>query len=429
MKTNSGFSKISFKSQVCGTAILMLSLFGGAFGYTLYYGNLHSHTCYSLDWAGAPGDDPERAYAYARDTAHIQVLAVTDHNYWLDPSEWADTKTQAHAATIPGTFVGLAAFEWTSWPALSDINVFYTDDYYPDTNVTMPFVYSWLHDRPAALGQFDHPYEGGGFFDDFRYSDTGDARMAFWEMQRSFQGDSFHVILDSGWHVGLSANQDNHHPDWGSLNQLTGIWADSLAEGSVYSALKCMRTFGTLDRDFRLQFTVNDSWMGSAVPNGQLHFRVVASDSDVNDNIERVDILTNHGVSLRSLVIGDTNAVSWEFDTTTNQGERRYFYVRVIQTDGDYAVSSPIWTPDLSGIADAEQTRRVAESALRVAPNPFLGATHVPGRERETFVLYDETGRPTTRCRGDAVGRGLPAGVYFLRQATGQGTARIVKLH
>jgi len=82
------------------------------FEYQIYHGNLHSHTSYS-DGRGTP----EQAYAHA--SKYANVLAVTDHCYFLKIPVNGQSKTYltqqaARNATIPGKFVGLQGFEWTA---------------------------------------------------------------------------------------------------------------------------------------------------------------------------------------------------------------------------------------------------------------------------------------------------------------------------
>ncbi len=49
-----------------------------------------------------------------------------------------------------------------------------------------------------------------------------------------------------------------------------------------------------------------------------------------------------------------------------------------------------------------------------VSPNPFLSYAAIPGHEKESFALYDVSGRKVGVYKGDRVGEGLSAGVYFL---------------
>ncbi len=69
------------------------------------------------------------------------------------------------------------------------------------------------------------------------------------------------------------------------------------------------------------------------------------------------------------------------------------------------------------------------ESQPRIIPNPFASFASIPGHEAERFSLYDISGRKVGTCRGDRIGEGLSAGVYFLKPAKGEGRpVRIVKV-
>ena len=66
---------------------------------------------------------------------------------------------------------------------------------------------------------------------------------------------------------------------------------------------------------------------------------------------------------------------------------------------------------------------------LRITPNPFASFARIPGHETERFALYDITGRKVGTYKGNRVGEGLAAGVYFLRTADkASKPLRIVKL-
>ena len=66
---------------------------------------------------------------------------------------------------------------------------------------------------------------------------------------------------------------------------------------------------------------------------------------------------------------------------------------------------------------------------FKITPNPFTSFARVAGLEGERFDLYDITGRRVGTYRGDRVGEGLAAGVYFLRTENGASKpVRIVKV-
>ncbi len=67
--------------------------------------------------------------------------------------------------------------------------------------------------------------------------------------------------------------------------------------------------------------------------------------------------------------------------------------------------------------------------SFSVVPNPFTSFASVPGHEAERFSLYDVSGRKVGVYKGDRVGAGLSAGVYFLRPQEGKANpVRVVKV-
>jgi hypothetical protein len=62
-------------------------------------------------------------------------------------------------------------------------------------------------------------------------------------------------------------------------------------------------------------------------------------------------------------------------------------------------------------------------------PNPFVSYATVPGHEAESFALYDVSGRRVGVYKGNRIGSGLSAGIYFLRpEGNDSKPLRIVKL-
>jgi photosystem II stability/assembly factor-like uncharacterized protein len=87
-----------------------------------------------------------------------------------------------------------------------------------------------------------------------------------------------------------------------------------------------------------------------------------------------------------------------------------------------------------AGVTDRPATgyrRPRTDGALQVWPNPFGSFCRVVGHEREEFGVFDHAGRQVCVARGDRVGAGLAAGVYFLQmaqaQAQAQAPVRVVK--
>lgn len=433
--------------------------------YNLYYGNFHSHSKYSpvdLYTIIPPVIEslighPREAFAYARDSAGIDILAITDHThpttplvggpYYL-PEYWDSTRIAADDATISGSFLALAGFEWSSI-SYGHINAFYTDDFrFTYTTDNLDSIYRWLSLRPNGIGQFNHPTPAN--FNSFRYRSNIDSSIALFEMQNTDEANRYHIALDSGWHVGMVSNQDNHvfqtHGGikWGAGNQLTGVWADSLTRNSIYSALRHMRTFGTLDRNFSLKFTANDSWMGSTIPNGNIQFRITANDADSTDLINRIDLVTNNGVILDSFINVNSNSITWQKDIVTGSNDNKYFFARVIENDGNYIVTSAIWTSADLAMSELpatliNPTHFVLENNY---PNPFISQTFIkytiPSDCQVNLRIYNSSGafvrdlKTENEKRGfyrvmwngcDNKGQRLVNGIYFYHLEAGEYTA------
>jgi len=94
--------------------------------------------------------------------------------------------------------------------------------------------------------------------------------------------------------------------------------------------------------------------------------------------------------------------------------------VYLIKTDtlGNVGVETPVRS--LDGLTVGRFT---------ATPNPFTSFATLPGHEAEQFTLYDISGRKVGTYKGDRIGEGLGAGVYFLRPV-GQGgkPLRVVKI-
>ena len=88
---------------------------------------------------------------------------------------------------------------------------------------------------------------------------------------------------------------------------------------------------------------------------------------------------------------------------------------------------------DANGSSGVEENSGVrdqrSEVRLTATPNPFASFATVPGHSNQSFALYDISGRRVGTYKGDRIGEGLQAGVYFVRALEGKANlARIVKI-
>jgi hypothetical protein len=99
--------------------------------------------------------------------------------------------------------------------------------------------------------------------------------------------------------------------------------------------------------------------------------------------------------------------------------------------DGNYEIYYKRNPTGNSGVEESSGSFYPLTSNLSfsVFPNPFTSFATLPGHEAERFALYDISGRRVGVYRGDRIGTGLSAGVYFLRPQGGNAKpVRVVKV-
>lgn len=91
--------------------------------YSIYWGDLHSHSSYSFDVPlhGYSNSPPDVALDYARNTARLDFAVVTDHAEMMPLSNWLQTKAICLQKNDPPAFVVLLGFEYTNTKDVNDV--------------------------------------------------------------------------------------------------------------------------------------------------------------------------------------------------------------------------------------------------------------------------------------------------------------------
>lgn len=383
--------------------------------YQAYFGNLHSHTSNS-DGMNEPAD----AYNYARYTAGLDFLTVSDHVEQIDILEWYYNKNEADDATINGTFVGFAGWEWGS-PMYGHINVFNTnsiiDDalslwYYED----FPEFLNWLLSNSPAIAQFNHPGDETYFtnWDNFEYLNTvTDNAFPLIEFQSIQQAtDWYEFALIKGWHLSPVWNQDNHSADWGTKNDgRAGIWAETLSRNSLIDAINAGRTFATMDKNARIWIDIDGTSMGSELPiQASMSLHLNLSDLN-NESWTSIELVTKNGVLMN---LGTHNG---NIDTTFNVAftNDEWVFVRAVQTDNDYLWSAPVYiTGTVSDISNITN-----EKSIQLYPNPVKDFFIINTEDKNSSVMiYDVMGTLVykNRFQNSLIinSKGFVNGIYFV---------------
>jgi len=392
--------------------------------YNVYFGNLHSHT----DYSGGVSN-PRRAFIYARDTAQLDFLAVTDHleSIYYSSYEWDSTKIMADEVTANGTFVGIAGYEWTS-PTYNHCNVYNTADKVTPNNLNdwNAFVQSVV-DKIPAFAQFNHPGLTGsnGWNSLANLGVLPDSAFALMEINSVLQEAFYTIALDSGWHVSPSNGQDNHAADWGTKDDgRTGIWVTELSRTSLFDAIKAGRTFATFDKNASVCLDIAGVSMGSRIPySSAIQVHIVLNDPDgeswnyiqlVGANTQLFCNISNHGAALDTTI-------------TINPAVSKWIYLRAKQTDDQTIYSAPFY---IIGLPAGVEENVVSENInLTVSPNPVNESAIVnfntAKTKHVTLEIIDITGQLITTLCDQQLSSGnhqfripvnkLSPGVYILK--------------
>ncbi|MDK2945242.1 MAG: hypothetical protein PWQ24_1957, partial [Mesotoga sp.] len=337
----------------------------------VFFGNIHAHTSYS-DGQGTP----EEAFEHARNSGVVDIQAITDHdhdlNYPLPDGSWKLDRIieMAEKYTVEGEFIAISGFEWTL-TSRGHITIYNTSEWIDRSTTDLYDIYQWIVDRKATA-QFCHPGKKYGDFFDFEYFPEVDLYINTIEVGNGAGANSNNVIKDEyferyqralnrGWHVGASANQDNHHKEWATANDArTAFVIDELTTEKVSEALKTRNIYATEDRDAFISFSTEGAKMGDVlydIPEATLKVEY----SDPGERTQRAYIYSNNGV-MELNVSGDEWAI--EIDVK-NPLSYNWYFVKIDQIDGNEIVSSPIWFQS--------STNKYLLNARTIDPRPVKG--------------------------------------------------------
>ena len=367
--------------------------------YTVYLGNLHSQTNHSDGGAevgackgaqpplSAPYG-PHAAFAFAHKQG-LDILLASEHNHMYDGSEGsapdadparAKALYQAGLASAEGYsqahpgFLALYGLEWGVINQGGHLNIFNSrellgwernarGELLADTLTPRgdyAALYTLMRER-GWVGQFNHPAQTGQFMVGgvpLAYTPDGDEVMALCEVvnstafstnlqetetRRSHFEAACNRLLEAGYHLAFSTNQDNHCANWGaSYTNRTGVLlpaGTALFRDSFIDALKARRVFATMDKGSQLVLTANGRMMGERFRNrGPLEL-VVNFASSAGRQAAAVAIM--EGVPGRK---GQVSRLSGTATTsfTPAPGEH-FYYARLTQDDGNVLWSAPVW--------------------------------------------------------------------------------------
>ncbi|HEV7817386.1 MAG TPA: CehA/McbA family metallohydrolase [Janthinobacterium sp.] len=367
--------------------------------YTVYYGNLHSHsnhsdgggalaTCHGAQAPQHGAYGPADAYAYALGHG-LDFLVTSEHNHLYDGSDGTDALADPAAAkalyhsglaaaqafnAAHEDFLAVYGDEWGVIKRGGHLNIFngaelpgweYNAEHALLADVLTPkgdyaALYTLMRER-GWLGQFNHPAPNGQFRAanaDLGYTADGDQVMALCEVMNSaaFSSNTSETevhrsnyeaacnkALEAGYHLAFSSDQDNHCANWGaSYGNRTGLLIPQgmpLTPASLIQAIRARRLFATMDKHGQLVLTANGHLMGERFGNsGPLRLTVHFANTAGR---RAASLSLMEGVPGRN---GTVSLLSSSADTTvTPAAGAHFYYARLVQDDGNILWSAPLW--------------------------------------------------------------------------------------
>lgn len=415
----------------------------GSLPYTIYYGNLHSQTNHSdggtpvgscggseVPQGGTQG--PAEAYAMMDDQAGGDFLLASEHNHMYDGSTGTNasaTPAQANdlfssglaaAASYRSAHADFLALYGNEWGVISNgghLNIL-NPDVLPTwesngsgqllggvmtTKSDYPALYATMKAR-GWIGQFNHPASSGQFlvggtalgFDangaevmvaaEIRNTSAFSTSTTETETGGGSFGTAFNILLERGYHVAPTTNQDNHCANWGIAGKnRTGVLLPNgaaLTVANFIDAMKARRVFASEDKNAQVVLTGNGLLMGQTISNSGALTLAANYASLGGGTAQRVQFF--EGVPGRNGTVTQLFEGAGSYAFTPAQGEH-FYYALVTEADGDRLWSAPIWVSQGSAppadttppTVSASETGTSGSITLNATASDNVGVTNV----------------------------------------------------
>ncbi len=299
--------------------------------HRIYWGETHGHTAFA-EGQGSP----DGYYKFGRDVARLDFLSLSEHDIWMDDSEWRTLQEMVEKYRIPGKFTTILGFEWTSRLVYGGHhNVFFrnTAGRRRVPNQQAPLLdelYAGLRKKNGTddVLIIPHAHQVG----DWTNSDA--------DMERLVEIQSGHGTFDwfgnkylqNGFEIGFVGASDNHngHPGYSGIgNRQLGGLAAAMAQKNngdeIFSALRDRKTYATTGERIILNATLNGSRMGLRQDNADPR----EIDCSVNGTapIDAIDVIKNGNIVYsKRFLESEVSADAWvqiTFESSTEvHGER-----------------------------------------------------------------------------------------------------------
>jgi PKD repeat protein len=343
-----------------------------------YFGNLHAHTSYSdgnKDSATSGMTTPLQAFNYAKQSSHIDFYGVSEHNHYeagmRSPVFYQRGLQDANAATVDGEFVAMYGMEWGvisngghmllyGFDSLCGWDFGNREIFVPEGNY--PALYQVINRKQGSFAYMAHPQSsdysnlftqaynamadnaivgtamrsGPAFSTNTTYSNPSTSNYA----------SRYNDALRRGYHVGPGIDHDTHYSVFG--RQTAGrlvVLAPLLNRAEIYNAMRQRRFYASDDWNAEVTFNIQNRPMGSritAAGNPELQVSVTDPDGENVSSMVVYSGVSGSGVA-PTLLTSVNNSNTLSFTHNISSGVQYYYYVYIVQSNGDKIWTAPIW--------------------------------------------------------------------------------------
>lgn len=355
--------------------------------HRIYWGETHGHT----SMAEAQGSVPNY-FRYGREDARLDFIALSEHDAWMDDTEWSQLVDAAKKYNIPGEYLVYLSFERTADVGVGGHhNVLFRT---PEDRKRVPM------QQAGVLSQFYY-----GLRRDNATSDVlviphahipGDWRMSDPGLQRLLEITSMHgtfewfgnYYLKNGHQLGFVGASDNHEGRPGysgrssvgafqNFGGLAAVMAPELTSDALFDAMRDISAYATADAArIILDADLNGTPMGKRIKyteKREIRCRVMGTAP-----ISNIDIVKNGDIVFtKNFLTAPLDSRCWvriQFESTSESGLR------------DTPRGDRIWKGTLD-IAKAT-LKSVAAPGL---PNAYKDKAFIDPEDPSRIILHTET--------------------------------------
>ena len=325
----------------------------------LFFGDLHCHSMFHGNGRSIGALD--EMYTYGRDMAGLDFMGITDGGGWKSDG-WVESQEAANRYYESGRFVTFKGFEYGY--GRGHRNVIYRDcNVEPVLDLSEGF-FEYFHGRKDVLSIPHHTK----VVTDWEYYEPELEPLVevyscwgsgvehadpLWNKSEKPGAGVFNALA-RGHRMGFIGSGDSHSGLPGRsfpqdrqwfMHQKSGfacVYAPELTRQAIFEALQKRRCYATTGIRAILEFSVNDSVMGTelTVQDPALP-RIIRIHAIGTDRLKSLRIVKNNGELVRRALQRDEEF--FEYYDTTVARQDDFYYVRIVQEDENTIWSSPVW--------------------------------------------------------------------------------------